>query len=116
MSAWLGARRGVRHLVRWRILQIVAPVLLFVSAARADTPSIERKPISSSDLASVGYDERMRVLEIEFRSGGIYRYLDVPREVFDALLAAESKGRFFAARIRNQFRFQLVKPRSTATK
>ena len=116
MSAWLSARSRVFHIVRLGILQIIAPVLLFVSTSHADTPSIERKPITSSDLASVGYDERARVLEIEFHSGGIYRYLDVPKEIFDALLAAESKGRFFAARIRNQFRFQMVKPRSAATK
>jgi len=116
MSARRHGRRWFRRLANSRFSQIIPFVLLLVLSVCAETPSIERKPVPSSDLASVGYDERTRVLEIEFHSGGIYRYLDVPKEIFDALLAAESKGRFFAARIRNQFRFQMVKPRSSATK
>jgi hypothetical protein len=34
-------------------------------------------------------------LEVEFRSGAVYRYFAVPRRVFEEFLAAESKGSFF---------------------
>ena len=40
-----------------------------------------------------------------FRSGELYTYLGVPTEVYEGLLAAESKGRFFQAHIRDQYMF-----------
>jgi KTSC domain len=33
---------------------------------------MERQPVSSSNLKSVGYDPRSRTLEIEFHNGGVY--------------------------------------------
>jgi hypothetical protein len=36
-------------------------------------------------MASVGYDRTRKTLEIEFQTGDIYEYLDVPRDVFRAL-------------------------------
>lgn len=56
---------------------------------------IERVPVTSSNLASVGYDPEARVLEVEFRGGAVWRYLDVPPEEHAALMAAESKGARF---------------------
>jgi len=67
-----------------------------------------RRPLESSSIASAGYDPATRVLEIEFRNGGLYRYRNVPREIFDALLGAASKGRFFAERIRGKFDYERV--------
>lgn len=95
---------------------LAGALLLAASPARAQSGLIERTPVKSSDLASVGYDAKIRVLEIEFHSGGIYRYHEVPREIFERLLAAESKGRFFAGQIRNRFRFERIKPRASAAK
>lgn len=103
---------------RWVPRRLFAVLSLALLVMRLDAQSlfIERKPIQSSDLASVGYDAKHRLLEIEFRSGGIYRYLEVPVEIHERLLAADSKGRFFAAHIRNQFRFERVKARTSAAK
>jgi len=64
-------------------------------------------------MVTVGYDSGRRMLEIEFRSGAIYRYLEVPEEIYRRLLAAESKGHFFGAAIRNKFRSERVKARSS---
>lgn len=75
----------------------------------AETAFLERKPVRSSDLATVGYDARAEVLDVEFRSGGIYRYHDVPRNIFAELMAADSKGRFFARHIRNHFRHERLR-------
>ena len=91
------------------------PVLL-CGAAGAEPGLIERRPVESSNLAAVGYDARRRLLEIEFRSGGIYRYFEVPAEVHGQLLAAESKGRFFAKHIRDRFRFERVNARASAAR
>jgi hypothetical protein len=67
------------------------------------TPHIERIALDSSTLASAGYLERTSTLEVEFRNGAVYRYFAVPPGVFEALLAAESKGAYFGRFIRNHF-------------
>jgi len=58
-------------------------------AARHGEP-IERTPVRSSALRSVGYGPEQRVLEIEFTNGDVYQYSDVPPEVHRGLMAAES--------------------------
>jgi hypothetical protein len=60
-----------------------------------------RTPLRSSTLAAAGWGQG--VLELEFRSGSIYRYDGVPQGVFEALLAAPSRGRFFNRRIRGRY-------------
>ncbi len=67
--------------------------------------AVDRLPLTSSMMASVGYDPRRRTLEIEFRTGGVYRYFRVPAPVFRALREAPSKGRFFHAHIDGVFEF-----------
>lgn len=64
---------------------------------------MRRKPIDSSAIASVGYNPEREELEVEFRSGSVYRYFDVPQEIYEDLLQAPSKGRFFASFIRGQY-------------
>ena len=44
------------------------------------------------------------VLEVEFRTGGVYQYFGVPRESYVALMAAMSKGRFFSTQIKPAYR------------
>ena len=46
-------------------------------------------------LRSVGYDEGEEILEIELTNGAVYRYFDLPAEVYQGLMAAESHGRYF---------------------
>lgn len=65
---------------------------------------IVRHPVTSSTIASVGYSSG--TLEIEFRSGSVYRYSDVPVEVLRGLEASESKGRYFNDAIRDRFTYR----------
>jgi hypothetical protein len=48
-------------------------------------------------IHAVGYDAARQELEVVFNSGRIYRYERVPREVYDGLLAADSKGQYMRA-------------------
>lgn len=49
----------------------------------------------SSVIEQMQYDTRWRVLLVKFRdSGEVYRYYDVPRAVWEAFVAAPSKGTF----------------------
>lgn len=54
---------------------------------------MHRERVDSSSLNSLGYDAHKRLLEVEFRNGGVYRYLDVPEDEYDALKHADSVGR-----------------------
>ncbi len=87
---------------------ITRRAFVFLSLGSAIAWALERTPVVSSSIASVGYDAAARALEIEFRNGGLYRYRAVPREVFDGLISAASKGRFFIERIRGKFEFERV--------
>ena len=55
--------------------------------------------VESSMVDSVGYDEERRLLQVMFTSGQVYCYEDVPPEVFQGLLEAESKGQYMHAHI-----------------
>jgi len=70
--------------------------------------TMDRVPVTSENLASVGYEPATNVLEIEFRRGVVYRYFGVPRSVFQGLMASSSKGTFFVEAIRDQFAFERV--------
>ncbi len=69
---------------------------------------MQRAPVRSSNLASVGYDEEQRILEIVFHDGRVYHYLEVPPERVLSLLRAESKGRFLNSEIKPHFRYRAV--------
>jgi hypothetical protein len=69
---------------------------------------MNRVPVESSVLASVLYLHHMRLLEIEFHSGLLYQYFDVPQQSYTELLTAESKGAYFNANIRNRFSYRQI--------
>ena len=46
---------------------------------------MDRTPVSSSNLASVGYDPSTKTLEIEFNDGAVYQYDDVPESEYTGL-------------------------------
>lgn len=54
--------------------------------------TIERTPVSSSNIQSVGYDADGKLLAVEFKDGSIYHYHDVPKDAYDDLMAAKSLG------------------------
>ena len=55
--------------------------------------------VDSSMITAVGYDSETHELEVQFTSGRTYRYTNVPREVYDGLLAADSKGQYMHANV-----------------
>ena len=69
---------------------------------------MERIPLESEALASVGYDPGRHVLEVEFTSGRVYQYFDVPRHEVERMLRAGSRGAYFSERVRDHYRFEQV--------
>lgn len=66
---------------------------------------MKRQSVDSSNLASIGYDASSQILEVEFKHGGVYQYKDVPEDEYEALMNADSHGKYFSANIKNQFAF-----------
>ncbi|MBX8465825.1 MULTISPECIES: KTSC domain-containing protein [unclassified Deinococcus] len=60
-------------------------------------------PVSSSNLASVGYDALTQTLEVAFQNGSLYSYAGVPAAVHQDLMSASSHGTYFSANIRNKY-------------
>lgn len=69
---------------------------------------MERTPVQSSDLASVGYCQSSRTLEVEFKSGSVYHYFEVPADTHKGLMDAPSKGKYLAARVKGTYRYRKV--------
>jgi hypothetical protein len=64
--------------------------------------------VESTTLATVAYDDARELLQLEFRSRGIYRYFGVPAAVHAALVGAPSKGSYFNRVIRGRFPYTLA--------
>ena len=69
---------------------------------------MERKTVSSSNIASIGYDENSSTLEVEFLNNSIYQYFDVPQHIYEALMQADSHGKYLAYNINGVFRYSKV--------
>ena len=67
-----------------------------------------RDPVSSSNIASIGYDPGSETLEIEFTNGSIYQNFNVPAGLHEQLMAAPSKGQFLNTYIRNAYPYSRV--------
>ena len=63
-------------------------------------------PLDSSALKATAYLPAERMLYLEFHDGDRYRYFEFPPELFKDFLAAESKGAYFARKIRNHFDYE----------
>ncbi|MFH1896121.1 MAG: KTSC domain-containing protein [bacterium] len=69
---------------------------------------MQRTEVKSSSVVSIGYDPRALILEVEFRSGRIYRYFDVSEYTHQMLMNAPSHGGFLTDNIRYTHRYQRV--------
>jgi hypothetical protein len=68
-----------------------------------------RTPVTSSNIQSIGYDAPSAVLEVEFTSGDVYQYFNVPEHVHQQFMNASSHGEFLADNIRYNYRYQKIR-------
>lgn len=64
---------------------------------------IDREPIESSNLVSIGYSSERQVFAVEFKSGLILHYSGISPELAAEFYGAESRGRFYSQQIRGKF-------------
>ncbi|MFX0173088.1 MAG: KTSC domain-containing protein [Candidatus Hodarchaeota archaeon] len=66
---------------------------------------IIKRPVKSSKILSIGYDVKSKKLEIAFRSGRKYQYLNVPKSEHEKLMSAKSHFTYFQQNIRDHYRW-----------
>jgi lysyl-tRNA synthetase class 2 len=74
-----------------------------------DLPLVTKFESSAVTLARYRPDEA--TLEIRYKSGDLYSYLDVPEVVYRALRAAPSAGQFVNFEIKPNYRFEIERAR-----
>jgi non-canonical purine NTP pyrophosphatase (RdgB/HAM1 family) len=70
---------------------------------------MQRLPVDSTDLVSIGYDESSRTLEIEFKENRIYQYHEVTPDIYKGFMKADSYGQYFYAFVNGHYRYKRVK-------
>jgi hypothetical protein len=63
--------------------------------------TLRRNNVESSNIKSIGYDTENKILAVEFKHGGIYQYFDVPENIYEEFMNADSHGKYFSENIRN---------------
>ena len=53
---------------------------------------MNRVPVKSSNVASVGYDEATTTLEVEYKNNAIYQYFLVPARTYEELISVSLNG------------------------
>jgi KTSC domain len=60
----------------------------------------------STVIANFAYDQASRELLITFVSGIVYRFKNVPPEIYSGLISSREKGIYFNRHIRGKFSFE----------
>ena len=69
---------------------------------------MNRCPVASSNISSIGYDTNTQTLEIEFVGGRVYQYYGVPDNMHEQIMQAPSKGQFLHYNIKNNYPYSRV--------
>jgi len=64
---------------------------------------MERRKVNSSKIRSVGYDEKLRTLEVEHSDGTVFQYAGVSQEVYRRMMSAPSIVSFYQDRVEEDF-------------
>jgi len=64
---------------------------------------MNREGVHSSMIASLGYETNNSTLEIEFNSGTVWQYYDVPESIYYDMINSSSPGKFFRVNIKGQY-------------
>lgn len=69
---------------------------------------MNRTPVSSSNVISIGYDSATMTLEVEYKDSSVYQYFDVPESVYQDLMLASSVGQYMHSNIKGNYRYAKV--------
>ncbi len=70
---------------------------------------MERVPVKSSNIRSVGYEAETRTLEVEFNDNSVFHYFNLSPLMHASLMQADSKGSYLSERVKNRYRCKKIK-------
>lgn len=70
--------------------------------------NIEMRPVSSSNVDSLGYDEQNQIAYVRFLNGSLYIYKGVPQHEFDNLFNAPSVGSYLHRNFKNVYPYERI--------
>ena len=68
---------------------------------------MRRVPVTSSNIAEIGYDEASSTLEVLFLNGRLYQYFDVPAQIHQELMKP-SHSKKLNTLIKGKYRYARV--------
>lgn len=68
---------------------------------------MNRYPVNTNNILSIGYDEVSETLEIEFKLKIIYHYFNVPLSEYIALMKAHDTEVYYLNFIKYTYHFEL---------
>lgn len=69
-------------------------------------PLPDMQPVSSSNIAAVGYDAENQTVYVQFLNGSTYAYKGVPEHEFESLRTAPSVGSYLNRNFKNVYPYE----------
>lgn len=69
---------------------------------------MDMKPVASSNIQAVGYDESTETMRLQFANGSVYEYHNIPSIVYNDFMQASSLGAYLNRNIRNNYPYEKI--------
>lgn len=66
---------------------------------------MQRIPVNTDEIRSIGYDVLTERLEVEFRRGDVYEFYQVPQVRYELLVHSGMVDQYFHRYIRDRYQF-----------
>jgi DNA segregation ATPase FtsK/SpoIIIE-like protein len=87
----------------WTTLRVLRNAL-----TAEEVEKMEREPVNSSTIISIGYEPTSGTLEVEFKNSGVYQYYNVPDPIFQTFMASDSKGKYLNVYVKPVYPYSRV--------
>ena len=68
----------------------------------------QMQPVSSSNVAELGYDSENQIVYVKFLNGAIFIYKNVPQNEYDGLLNAPSIGSYLHRNLKGVYPYERI--------
>ncbi|MDD5005055.1 MAG: KTSC domain-containing protein [Candidatus Omnitrophica bacterium] len=69
---------------------------------------MDMKPVASSNIQAVGYDESTETMRVQFNNSSVYEYHNIPLIVYNDFMQASSLGAYLNRNIRNNYSYEKI--------
>lgn len=66
-------------------------------------------PVNSSQISYIGYDDATQCLYVTFKNNSTYKYDNVPRDIFEAMLKSDSVGKYLNLKVKGVYNSTKIK-------